>query len=83
MLSEHHDIQHEFPEYEAKLAALRSVDEAFDHLVAKHDDLDDEIRKLEERQSPISDTEIEKMKFERAALKDRIYQRLRAEAKKA
>lgn len=82
MLSEHHDILHEFPEYEMKLAALRATNEKFDRLVAKHDALDDEIRKLEERQLPISDEEIEKMKFERAALKDRIYQGLREEALK-
>jgi uncharacterized protein YdcH (DUF465 family) len=83
MLSEHHDISHEFPEHRRMLDALRTTDKAFDALVAKHDYIDDEIRRLEERQLPISDTEIEKMKFERAALKDRIYQALRAEAAKA
>jgi uncharacterized protein YdcH (DUF465 family) len=83
MLSEHHDISHEFPEYRQMLDALRSTDKSFDALVAKHDHLDDEIRRLEESQSPISDVEIEKMKFERASLKDLIYQGLRAAAGKA
>jgi uncharacterized protein len=83
MLSEHHDILHEFPEYETRLAALRNADPKFDQLVGHHDELDDEIRKLEERQLPISDEEIEKMKFERASLKDKIYQGLRAAAAKA
>ena len=83
MLSEHHDISHEFPEYRRMLDALRATDKSFDSLVAKHDYIDDEIRRLEERQLPISDSEIEKMKFERAALKDQIYQCLRAEATKA
>jgi uncharacterized protein YdcH (DUF465 family) len=78
MLSEHHDISHEFPEYHRLLEALRAKDSKFDALVAKHDYIDDEIRQLEERQSPISDSEIEKMKFERTALKDQIYQTLRA-----
>lgn len=77
MLSEHHDINQEFPEYQSRLRELRASDPQFDALVAKHDYLDDEIRQLEERQSPISDTEIEKLKFERASLKDRIYQALR------
>ena len=77
MLSEHHDINHEFPEYHRRIEELRASDPQFDALVAKHDYIDDEIRQLEERQSPISDQEIEKMKFERAALKDRIYQALR------
>ena len=82
MLSEHHDISHEFPEYRTMLDALRAADTAFDALVANHDHLDDEIRNLEENQLPISDAEIEKMKFERAALKDQIYHALRAQAAK-
>jgi len=77
MKIEHHDIDHEFPELHETLVAMRGKDEAFDHLVDQHDKLDDEIRKLEERQLPVSDEEIEKMKFERAALKDRIYSHLR------
>jgi uncharacterized protein YdcH (DUF465 family) len=82
MLSEHHDIIHEFPEHHRMIESLRATDKGFDGLVARHDFLDDEIRDLEERQQPISDTEIEKMKFERAALKDQIFQALRAEANK-
>lgn len=83
MLSEHHDISHEFPEYHRMIEALRLTDKSFDALVAKHDFIDDEIRLLEEKQSPISDEEIEKMKFQRASLKDQIYQILRASATKA
>lgn len=81
MLSEHHDIVHEFPEYHRMIESLRIADKEFDSLVARHDFLDDEIRNLEERQQPISDEEIEKMKFERAALKDRVYQAIRSAAK--
>ena len=78
MLSEHHDINHEFPEFHAKLEKLRRSDSAFDSLVAKHDYIDDEIRRLEEKQQPTSDEEMEKMKYERAALKDKVYELLRA-----
>jgi uncharacterized protein len=78
MLSEHHDISHEFPEWRSMLDSLRTTDKKFDAMVAKHDYIDDEIRRLEERQLPISDEEIEKMKFQRAALKDQVYQCLRA-----
>ncbi len=81
MLSEHHDIVHEFPEYHRMIESLRIADKEFDSLVARHDFLDDEIRNLEERQQPISDEEIEKMKFERAALKDHVYQAIRSAAK--
>lgn len=77
MLSEHHDIAHEFPDLENTLATLRAADPDFDRMVSSHDRIDNEIRELEEQQQPISDEEIEKMKFERAALKDEIFQRLR------
>ena len=77
MLSEHHDIDHEFPEYHQKLEALCATDAAFADLVKRHDSLDDEIRELEERGSPIADESIESMKFRRAELKDEIYVRLR------
>ena len=77
MLSEHHDIDHEFPEYHQRLEALVAVDAEFAALVKKHDTLDDEIRELEERGQPIADEDIEKMKFQRAEMKDEIYARLR------
>ena len=77
MLSEHHDIDHEFPEYHQRLEALTAADPEFAELVKKHDTLDDEIRELEERGQPVSDETMEAMKFERAGLKDRIYARLR------
>ena len=77
MLSEHHDIDHEFPEFHEKLAALSAVDPEFAAQVAEHDKLDNEIRELEELGQPISDENMESMKFQRAVLKDRIYARLR------
>lgn len=77
MLSEHHDIDHEFPEFHARLEALAATDPEFAETVAKHDGLDDEIRELEERGLPIADENIEAMKFRRAELKDEIYARLR------
>ena len=79
MLAEHHDINHEFPEFHKRLEHLRTSDKKFDSLVARHDYLDDQIRRLEELQSPTSDEEMEKMKFERASLKDRVYVVLRAD----
>ncbi len=79
MLSEHHDINHEFPEFHKKLERLRLSDKTFDSLVAKHDYIDDRIRRLEELQQPTSDEEMEKLKYERAALKDQVYAILRKE----
>ncbi len=77
MQGEHHDIDHEFPEYRAELEALLTKDASFRELVSEHDELDDRIRRLEEKLQPISDLEMEKLKLERTALKDRIYEALR------
>ena len=77
MLAEHHNIDHEFPEYHAKLAVLVAEDPDFAKQVARHDSLDNQIRELEELGLPISDENIEAMKFERAELKDIIFARLR------
>ena len=78
MLSEHHDIDHEFPEFHKQLEAMCAADADFAAMVKKHDDLDNEIRELEERGSPIADEAIEAMKFQRAEHKDEIYAKLRA-----
>lgn len=77
MLSEHHDIDHEFPKFHEQLEALMGSDAKFAGQVKKHDQLDNEIRKLEERGQPVADERIEAMKFERASLKDQIWARLR------
>ena len=77
MLSEHHDIDHEFPEYHEKLEALVAKDQEFAAKVAEHDKIDNEIRELEELGSPVSDEHMEELKFKRTELKDVIYARLR------
>jgi uncharacterized protein YdcH (DUF465 family) len=79
MLSEHHDIDHEFPEYHQRLEALMARDPEFAAQVKAHDQLDNEIRELEERGQPIADENIEAMKLQRAQMKDAIYARLRDE----
>lgn len=77
MQGEHHDIDHEFPEYHAELEALSAKEASFKKLVSEHDELDDRIRRLEEKLQPISDLEMDRLKFERTALKDKIYEALR------
>ena len=78
MKIEQHDIDHEFPEFHDKLRRLRKADMAFADLVERHDELDQEIHKIEEREQPVSDLEIEKLKLERSGLKDRIWGRLKS-----
>ena len=77
MLGEQHDIDHEFPKFHEKIVELSDRDPEFAALMKEHDRLDDEIRKLEEHDSPVSDIYIEDQKKKRALLKDKVYEILR------
>lgn len=78
MLGEPHDLRHEFPDMEDKIAVLQSSDEEFAHLMRDYDNLDAEVRKLEELGIPVADETIEDLKKERLMMKDRLYEILRA-----
>lgn len=78
MLGESHDLLHEFPDLEAKIAALRSSNEEFAELMTSYDDLDTRVRKLEELGTPVADETMEDLKKERLLMKDRLYEILRA-----
>lgn len=78
MLGESHDLLHEFPDLEAKIASLRDSDQAFAQLMNEYDTLDARVRKLEELGTPVADETIEDLKKERLLLKDRLYEILRA-----
>ncbi|GAB4352103.1 MAG: YdcH family protein [Gammaproteobacteria bacterium] len=73
MLGETHDLVHEFPELEGKIAALRESDARFAQLMDEYDALDAEIRRLEELGAPVCDETLEEMKKKRVHLKDRLY----------
>ena len=78
MQGEHHEIETEFPEFRQRLAELSASDLDFAASIKQHNELDDEITTLEELGQPVSDESLEKMKFERARLKDAIYARIRS-----
>ncbi len=80
MLGEHHEIEVEFPEFRERIKELSASDESFAASIKRHDLLDNEIRKLEERGQPVTDETLEKMKYERAELKDAVYARIRSGA---
>jgi len=77
MLGEHHDVDHEFPEYHEKIDQISDRDPEFAALRKEHDRLDSEIRELELHNQPVADTYLEDQKKKRALLKDRIYEILR------
>jgi uncharacterized protein YdcH (DUF465 family) len=78
MLGESHDLLHEFPDLETKIANLRESNQAFAQLMNEYDTLDARVRKLEELGTPVADETIEDLKKERLLLKDRLYEILRA-----
>ena len=78
MLGEPHDLMHEFPEYAQRIAELRGTDEGFARAMRAYDELDADIRRLEELGQPVADVTIEALKTHRVYLKDRLYARLSA-----
>ena len=78
MQGEHHEIEVEFPEFRQRIKELSETDSDFAANVKRHNELDDEIRKLEELGQPITDEELEKLKYERTNLKDAVYARIRS-----
>ena len=80
MQGEHHEIEVEFPEFRLRIKELCAADPDFAAKIKRHDQLDNEIRKLEERGQPVADETLEKMKYERAGLKDAVYTRIRSGA---
>jgi uncharacterized protein YdcH (DUF465 family) len=78
MQGEHHEIEAEFPEFRQRIKELSAEDPDFAASIKRHNELDSEIIKLEELGQPVTDEALEKMKYERATLKDEIYARIRA-----
>ena len=77
MLGESHDLMHEFPEFKEKIREMRQNDAAFAQIMDDYDQLDAQIRDLEELGSPVADETIEDLKKRRVALKDKLYALLR------
>lgn len=78
MLGESHDLLHEFPDLENKIAALRADHPEFAQLMEQYDGLDTRVRNIEELGTPVADETIEELKKERLLLKDKLYVMLRA-----
>ena len=78
MQGDHHEIEVEFPEFRQRIEELSASDPEFAASIQRHDELDNEIRSLEEQGQPVADETLEKMKYERASLKDAVYARIRS-----
>jgi uncharacterized protein len=78
MLGESHDLLHEFPDLEQKIAVLRSENPEFARLMDEYDSLDARVRTIEELGNPVADETIEDLKKQRLHLKDALYDMIRA-----
>jgi uncharacterized protein YdcH (DUF465 family) len=63
-----------FPEFRDLITKLKGHDAHFTRLFDKHNELDQHIKNKEAHIEPSSQVEIEKLKKEKLALKDEIYQ---------
>lgn len=66
-----------FPEYRDLITRIKGSDHHFTRLFDKHNELDQRIQNMEAHIDPASQLEIERLKKEKLALKDQLYQHLR------
>ena len=78
MSVDHHDLDHEFPEYAETIHALKVGNHHFAGLFGEYQALTAQIEALEDNDSPIADTALEEMKKRRLKLKDDLYAMLQA-----
>ncbi|QDP00599.1 YdcH family protein [Thalassotalea sp. PS06] len=76
---ENHALDLDFPEYAEKIQTLKTSDDAFKTQSDEYHQLDKQIRTLEQNNVPTDDEHFNEMKKHRAALKDVLYARLKAE----
>ena len=70
---EKHDLVHEFPAHQHTIRHLKMNDRHFAKLFDRYNDLDSDIRKIEESGQPTTDDVLNDMKNERVQLKDDLY----------
>ena len=70
---EKHDLVHEFPDHQHTIRHLKTHDSHFAKLFERYNNLDADIRKLEENGQPTTDQVLLDMKNERVQLKDDLF----------
>ncbi len=73
MLGEKHDLAHELPEHREKINQLKQNNQHFARLFSQYNDLDEQVRKIEEGFENTSDEFIEGLKKQRLQLKDELF----------
>jgi len=75
---EHHDLQHDFPEFHDRIHALKTSNMHFARLFDEYHEVDREVRRIEQEIETPSDAYTEELKVRRVRLKDELYTMLRA-----
>ena len=76
MIGESHSLSNEFPKHKDDISKLCEKDLNFANQANQYNELDEKIRSLEMDNSPISDTDIRQLKYDRSVLKDVLYKRI-------
>ncbi len=78
MTVEHHDLHHEFPEYNDKINELKIGNHYFRKLFDEYHELTKDIEAMENETTPASTTSEEELKLRRVQLKDELFSMLQA-----
>ncbi|WP_127476993.1 YdcH family protein [Sulfurivermis fontis] len=78
MTVEHHDLQHDFPEFHDRIHALKTSNAHFARLFDEYHEVDRQVRRIEQEIETPSDAVTEELKMRRVKLKGELYAMLRA-----
>lgn len=78
MSVEHHDLHHEFPEFNERIHELKVKDSHFRRLFDEYHELTRNIEKMEDEVTPVATRTEEEAKVRRVYLKDELYRMLTA-----
>jgi len=78
MFGEHHDLVHEFPEHKARIHELKMNQQHFAKLFDQYDELNHQLRRIEQEIETPSDDFVESLKVKRLHLKDELYKMIKA-----
>lgn len=70
---DHHDLHHEFPEFNQAIHDLKVGNHHFARIFEEYHKLTTDVERLEEEDVPVDDFTIEDMKKRRIRLKDELY----------
>lgn len=78
MRIDHRDLHDDFPEYAQRIHDLKIGNPRFAELFKAYDAINHKIRRIEIDNVPMGDSGFEHLKYERLAVKDKLYAMLKA-----